>query len=365
MVLFMPFLFSSWILLYYAPTSWVIILARLLLGIFVGVMADPSVTYVTEISQEHIRGRLVSIIDFNRVVGICFVFLIGNLGLKWRELALITGLVTCIPPIIGLLFLPNSFRWLISKDRHNEAVNALKFFRNKTDDEINTEIKLIIEGNKESSDTLVKQMKSLLKLTNIKRLVAISILCFCTQFSGLLLVVNYSTLIMKSVFVEFNEYSSSLILGAVRFFALIIFIAIVDNYQRKTIYFFSFLSAGICMIFMGVIYTLETYNMVISSYIPFVVLMIFELAISMSDSSVTVFRTELLPGSIRAIGMSITMVIFCVAGFLALQTFPLIINSSLKIHGAFFIYSAFCIFMSIIVKYALPETNGKVLEEIK
>ena len=365
MIITLPLILISWFIIYFSVAAWHLLIARFFLGFFIGFLADPSVSYVTEISQEHIRGRLVSIIDFNRVFGILFVFGVGS-SFKWRELALFCGLVSTIPPLIGFIYLPSSFRWLISKGKQEKALKSLKFFQKLPEDEISAEFNQMISNTQNEKTNFIKQLKLLSNLFNIKRLIAVSLISCFTQFSGLLLLINYSTLIIETAFENcIDEYLGSLILGLIRLFAIIFFMYIVERFKRRSLYFTSFLISAASMAFLGIFYTLVLYDIKYSLFIPFGAVVIFELAISMCDSVISLLRCEVTPHSIRALGMSISMVFFCIGGFIAVKSFPIMIGSFIGLNGAFFIYSFFCALMAFLIRFTIPETKGKVLEDIE
>ena len=364
-IITLPFILFSWFIIYFSTASWHLLIARFLLGLLTGFLSDPAVSYVSEMSQEHIRGRLVSTIDVNRVFGVLFVFVVGS-SFKWRELALYCGLASTIPVLIGFLYLPSSFRWLITKGRQEEALESLKFFRKTSEKELLAEFNQTIDNTQNETTSFIKQFKLLSKVSNIKRLMVVSLISCFTQFSGLSLMINYSTLIMNTAFENFiDEYFGSMILGFTRLFSIILFMFIVESFKRKSLYFASFLISAASMACLGIFYTLFLYDIKYSLFIPFGVLVAFELAISMCDSVISLLRCEVTPHSIRALGMSISMIFFCIGGFIAVKSFPIMIGSFIGLNGAFFIYSFFCALMAFLIRFTIPETKGKVLEDIE
>ena len=86
---------------------------------------------------------------------------------------------------------------------------------------------------------------------------------------------------------------------------------------------------------------------------------------SMSLAPVTwVIISEIFPNRIRGAAMSVAVAALWVACFVLTYTFP-ILNKALGPHGTFWLYGAICVLGFIFIKFALPETKGKTLEEIE
>jgi len=86
---------------------------------------------------------------------------------------------------------------------------------------------------------------------------------------------------------------------------------------------------------------------------------------AMSLAPVTwVVISEIFPNRIRGIGMSLAVTSLWIACFILTYTFPLL-NHGLGPAGTFWIYAAICVAGFVFIKFRLPETKGKTLEEIE
>ena len=116
-----------------------LVIARLIGGIGIGMLSMVAPLYISEISPPEIRGALLVLEEFSIVCGIVIAFWI-TYGTRyiagewaWRLpflLQLIPGLVLGL----GILFLPFSPRWLISKGRDDDALKCLKKLRRHVSD---------------------------------------------------------------------------------------------------------------------------------------------------------------------------------------------------------------------------------------
>lgn len=122
----------------FAQTVYMLCIGRIITGLGVGVSFVVVPIYVSEISPASTRGMLGALFDVSINVGILFGYIIGFIvadtfkelldDTKWRLMFGIGGIL----PLIVLAFLnclPESPRWLLAHNRHEEALTELaKFF---------------------------------------------------------------------------------------------------------------------------------------------------------------------------------------------------------------------------------------------
>ena len=108
---------------------WMLIVARLILGLAIGVAAVAAPLYIAESSPLSIRGALVSTYQLAITVGILASYLTGLViegdGGTWRimfGLGVVPGLLF----LLGLAFLPESPRWLVLKGFPDRARAGLR-----------------------------------------------------------------------------------------------------------------------------------------------------------------------------------------------------------------------------------------------
>ena len=106
-----------------APSPAILILSRIVLGVAIGLSSTTVPVYLSEVSPAHARGWIVSLFQLAVTAGIVCAYLVdfafaGIGGWRWM-----LGLAVA-PALIfgtGMIFLPETPRWLIRSGRHEIA----------------------------------------------------------------------------------------------------------------------------------------------------------------------------------------------------------------------------------------------------
>ena len=110
---------------------WMLVMARLVLGLAIGVAAVGAPLYIAETAPLRIRGALVSTYQLAITIGILVSYLTGLVVSgdgTWRTLFGL-GAVPGLLFLAGLAFLPESPRWLVLKGFPGEARASLRRLR--------------------------------------------------------------------------------------------------------------------------------------------------------------------------------------------------------------------------------------------
>src|SRR5918911_455678 len=179
-----------------APNIGVLVFFRVVLGLGVGSAALIVPLYLSEIAPTQIRGAISSLNQLNIVFGILFAYIVNALLASsgaWRwmlGLAVIPSLVL----LIGMFFLPETPRWLVSQDRDDQARTVL-LRSGRSDEETEREIREIREVEEQEEGGLSELTASWVRPALV---VAIGLAVF-QQIIGINTIIYYAPTTLTNV----------------------------------------------------------------------------------------------------------------------------------------------------------------------
>ena len=345
----------------FAQDPLLLIVFRLIGGIGVGIVSVLGPLYISEISPPEKRGKLVSLHQFAIVTGILLAYIFNyffiDIANGWRYMLAVPFVFSIIFMILILSSLPESPRWLITKDKKSEAFKILKKVHGLS--LAKEELKEI--ENSLSSKTKKISFKDIVK-GNIGKIVLIgSILAIFQQIVGINGILNYAPIIFEKTGVVGNvPLLQSIFIGLTNFLATIIALYFIDSKGRRPLLISGAIGMTITLAYISYGFAFNIHNIGILigilAYIAF-------FAASFAPI-LGVLTSEMFPNHLRGLAMSITSTVNWVFTFIVVQFSPYILNQfgGATLFGIF----AICSFLSLIfVKIWIPETKGKTLEEIE
>ena len=278
----------------------------------------------------------------------------------WRGMLGSESFVTVLFLIIAF-FIPESPKWLMLKGKEDRAMGV--FRRLKA-----TEEGAIAEFNLTKSSIageVKSEWKALLE-PGIRTAVLLGVaIALLGQFMGVNAVLYYGPDIFADAGLASKDSSfSTVLVGLVNFLTTVIAVFIIDRVGRKKLIYFGVTSMIVCLIMIG-LYFLFHAALGISPIVllVFFLLYIFSQAISIS-AVVFVLLSEMYPNKVRGIAMSIAGLALWVGTYLIGQFTPWCM-STLTPAGTFFFFALCCLPYMYIIRFKIPETTGKTLEEIE
>ncbi|KAE8668275.1 Monosaccharide-sensing protein 3 [Hibiscus syriacus] len=152
--------FLSGIVMLWSPNINVLLLARLLDGIGVGLAVTVVPIYISETAPSEIRGLLNTLPLFNGYIGMflsyCMVFGMSFTALpNWRLMLGVLSVPSLIYFALTVFFMPESPRWLVAKGQMNEAKKVLQMIRGRED--VSGEMALLVEGLGVGGETSIEE----------------------------------------------------------------------------------------------------------------------------------------------------------------------------------------------------------------
>ncbi|KAI5953118.1 hypothetical protein KGF54_002489 [Candida jiufengensis] len=350
-------------------------IARLFLGIGIGVKSATVPIYSAECSPKQIRGSLCMLWQLFTAVGIMFGYVASlafyyvpkksfGTGLNWR---LMLG-SACIPAFIVLFqipFIPESPRWLMGKGRHQEAFDSLAQLRYE---------KVAVARDlfyqfvllQEEGSVNIPVWKKVIQMFTIRRnrnaAIGSWIVMFMQQFCGINVIAYYSSTIfinaglgeVKAMVFGFGLVNSV--------FALPAFYTI-DTFGRRNLLLFAFPLMCIFLLITGFGFLIK-HNQKGQLAMVATGIYIFTVVYSTSEGPVPFpYAAEAFPLYIRDIGTSFATATCWFFNFILAFTFPRLLRAFTSC-GAFCFYAAWNLVGWFLVLWFVPETKQLTLEEL-
>jgi len=361
----------------FAPGFGLLVTARILGGIGVGIASNVVPLYLSEIAPTKIRGRLVTCYQLAITVGILIAY-ISNAWLlnladntniflaqglleyifieeTWRAMFGIEAIPALIF-LIGILIIPESPRWLMQQNRHSEANTILHQFLSKTEAEISiSEIRKTLKDVKGSYKELLKPGLRLALIIGI-------LLPVFSQFSGINAIIYYGPRILNEAGVELGSaMQSQILLGFANMVFTFIAVWKVDSFGRRPLYLIGTAGAMICLASTAYFFYIgETGSIfLLISVIAFLAFFAFSIG-----PLKFVIASEIFPNRIRGRALALSIMAMWIADTIVGQIIPILLSYG----GASFTFSFFAVFSAIAFLFIykmVPETKRKSLEEIQ
>ncbi|GAB4166281.1 MAG: sugar porter family MFS transporter [Winogradskyella sp.] len=338
--------------------SYVFALFRFIGGLGIGVSTVVAPAYVSEIAPAKDRGKLVAMYQFNIVFGILMAY-ISNYFLKdiganaWRFMLGIEAIPAIIYALL-VLKIPESPRWLIEyKNDKNKAIEILKTIVPKEDIEkeiSEIENKNVIESSKDN--IYMKKFRVPLMLAFF--------IAFFNQLSGINAFLYYAPRIFELAGLEEStSFLSSIGIGLVNLVFTLIGIALIDKFGRKKLMYIGSLGYIVSLALVTLAFAFNWSGLSIPLFF-----FVFIAAHAVGQGAVIwVFISEVFPTKLRAAGQSFGASVHWILAACIPAFIPFLFS---KI-GPAVVFGFFC-FMMILqliwVRFKMPETKGKSLEDL-
>ncbi|KAK3877338.1 hypothetical protein Pcinc_017938 [Petrolisthes cinctipes] len=353
----------TWLLVYFSPYAWIILLTQFILGITGAIILPCTQTYILETVHEGTRERLTAIMHIAGSAGIILPFIIGTSHIGWRELALICCGLTLLPAL-GIFFLPHSPRWLITCGRNLEALMALTFFRG---DHLISELELsttFAQIQADNAISTVQKIKHLFKPPTVQPFAQLIITTLTVAFSGGYTILAYFLLLLQNLETGIHPNNTAVMLSLMGTTGIIVYFCIKHRLSHKPLLVAAFsVAAASFMAFAGYMYFLSIGSIMVTEWVPVVCLLPYAFSLRMGEAAFSNVRKELLNVSLRKIGLQFLTVILYLAAFVVCCLYPMMAEA-IGPAGVIFIFSAGCAATATIYNLILPETKNHTPQPI-
>lgn len=368
----------------FAPDIYHLILSRLFLGVAIGVSSFAVPLYIAEISPARPRGRLVSMFQLMITIGVLTSYLSDLFFADeqdiscWRPMFYV-GVIPAMILLVGVYFVPETPRWLMSKGRIDESRKILS----RIEPEESVEIVIgQMEAELKENEKNISSWKELLKpWLRTPLIIAIGIMFF-QQFVGINTVIYYSPKIflMAGFDGAVSAIWASVGVGVVNVLATLVSVYFVDRLGRRKLYLIGLSGVALSLMALSTsfIFVNQLGEMGKWLTIGLVFLYVTFYAISIGPLGWLII-SEVFPQHVRGLGSSLgslsvwffnTIVSFTFFKLIRVFAIP---GTELMVAGektgnpagAFFFYSVIAIVGLVWGYFYVPETKGISLEKIE
>ncbi|PTF97833.1 sugar porter family MFS transporter [Staphylococcus chromogenes] len=348
------------LVLAFAPTVEIVVLGRFIIGLAVGGSTAIVPVYLSELAPTDARGSLSSLNQLMITIGILSSYLV-NYALSpfeaWRwmlGLAVVPSLIL----MIGVIFMPESPRWLLEKRGEKAARDVMKL--TYPDHEIDIEI-----ANMKKISSISESTWDVLKSPWLRTTIIIgSVFALLQQLIGINAIIHYApTIFHKAGLGDSASILSTVGIGVVNVLVTIVAILIIDKIDRKKLLMMGNLGMVFSLLAMSLLIWLLGVDA--SVWIIIVCLALFIVFFGLSWGPVLwVMLPELFPMRARGAATGIAALVLSIGSLLVAYLFP-IISSVLNVQQVFLIFAVIGIIAFFFVMKFLPETRGRSLEQIE
>lgn len=382
-----------------SPTPEFLIAARFFLGIAVGMASFVAPLYLSEIAPQNVRGALISMYQLMITIGIVLAFLSdtffasyadlqplanrmsesvstlaggrgqmvleGYFNMPWRWMLGIIA-VPALLMFVGMLFLPESPRWLVLKKRGAQALTVLRRL-SSSDSEAERELAEIEAGLQveQKGFALFRQNR------NFRRAIFLGVgLQVIQQFTGINVIMYYAPRILQEAGFDTTaeQMWGTVLVGTINVLATFIAIAFVDRLGRKPMMYAGFAVMGAGMLSLGTLFHLgiggQSPDMTMS-YLAIASLVVFIIGFAMSAGPIIwILCAEIFPLAGRDFGITCSTATNWTANAIVGMTFLTMLNT-LGPGNTFLLYGALNAVFIVFFLALVPETKGVSLESIE
>ena len=347
----------------FAFSIWDFAFWRFVGGIGIGLAMISSPIYIAELSPPEKRGSLVNVNPLSNVIGINLAVIAGYFfsfdGWGWRWM-FGSAIIPTAFLLIGLLFIPESPRWLASKARADDALDILTKINGKVIAE--NELREIEKELNQETGAFKELFQPGIK---IALFIGIVLMIF-SQINGVNMMLLYAPTILADAGISFG---SSAILTSIPvylfiFICTVIAFGLIKRFSRRGLLITSILFMALGHIIMAI--NLHQHWPPLFTLVP---MLIGTGAFTLGFAPLSwIIVSEIFPNKIRGKALALVCFFLFFSSFITAQFFPML-TDWFSIHfsstaGVYLIFAALCIICAIFSWKMVPETKDLSLERI-
>ncbi|KAK5645067.1 hypothetical protein RI129_006367 [Pyrocoelia pectoralis] len=353
----------AWLLLIFASSSEVILIARFLTGIAGDCNFVATPMYIAEIADKKIRGRLGSLIFIMMLLGILLIYAIG----PFISISASSGVgaAVLITQLLTFSFMPESPYYLLVKNRKVEARKALQILRASED--VDDELEEIAQSVEKENESRGRPFELFTVKSNRKAVIIMLVLNFAQHFSGVSVILMNLHMILKDAATIIPPSIIAIIFSVLMLVACALSALLIDSLGRKILLYSSCFTTGVSLLMLASYFACKNNGINVDSYnwVPVVTIISYAITFKCGLGLIPIVLTaELFPTNVKALGCTVSDAMYIIASVSSIYMFHFL-QTRYGMHIPFFIFGCSCLLSGVFTIFYIPETKGKTLDEIQ
>ncbi|MDR2563456.1 MAG: sugar porter family MFS transporter [Prevotellaceae bacterium] len=362
----------------------ILVYARLFLGIAIGISSFSAPLYIAEISPAKSRGSLVGLFQLMITMGILLsyfsdLFYADEQNLScWRPM-FYAGLIPALVLLVGVFFLPESPRWLISRGQIEKGREVMSKIEPP---EYVESVLSKIESELRSKSADVFRARDLFTSRLKTPLIIAVFIMFFQQFVGINTVIYYSPKIflMAGFDGAVSAIWAAVGIGVVNVCFTILSVFFIDRIGRRRLYFLGLTGIALSLVSLSCCFAFAGSTGEAGKWLSVILMFIYVAFFAVSIGPLGwLIISEIFPQKLRGLGASIgslsvwlfngavTFTFFKIVNLFSLPGTELSVagESTSNPAGAFLFYGLIALAGLLWGYFFIPETKGVSLEQIE
>ncbi|XP_055593542.1 facilitated trehalose transporter Tret1-2 homolog [Uranotaenia lowii] len=346
-----------------------LMVARVIIGLAIGLSSSPASVYAAEISHPNLRGRLTLLTALCTGIGMLFIYSLGYMFKDdWRFVCVLCGIFTLVS-LISVVPIPESPSWLVAKNKMPKAEKSLKKVRaikENNHPKIHEELDNLADNiaRFRASQTSKSKWVVLKKPEVYKPLTIMCTFFFFQQFTGIFVIIVYAARFSIEAGVNIDPFLSAVFVGATRVVTTILMSFISDKFGRRPPALFSGFGMATCMFGLAAC-AVYPVNDTALHWIPTFLLVAFIFCATLGFLTLPfAMIAEMYPTKVRGFVAGITIFVGYTMSFIIIKVYPAMVHL-LGNENVFLFFGIVAVIGIGFVYFFLPETKGRTLEQIE
>lgn len=350
-----------------SDTKWMIG-ARIIIGICVGTSLIALPVFISEITDDHNRGKFGCLMGLFVPIGQLYTYTIGYYC-SYKLFSILCA-VPILISIAPLLLVPETPFHLLHRHKNDAALRSLQRYRsNLSQTGLEKDFGFLKFTMEQTIRTDEGRWKSLFCSKPNRRGFTIGLGMVLTQYGcGIVTLMSFMGPIFEDAQVGISGNMVAILVGVLKILIFFLAANVVEKLGRKTLMLVSAILCCILLFLLGTYFFLKENNMVTYrdnySWIPILSILLFIASFSIGLGPVSQATLgELFPSNVRATAVSIINFHGIVLASILLSAFP-VLSILIGISGCLWFFSFNCLIGSVFMCFLMPETKGKSFYQI-